>query len=111
MSFSFSRPVCANCRKNYNAEDKYCRYCGAPMGAPLYIDEGFPLIYGPAPIKRVHTCNKCGFEWETNLMVDSEKWCPKCGGDAPAKEMGAYAQEISQSDLEEIIEWLKSKKK
>ena len=82
----FSRPVCANCRNQYNAEDKYCRYCGAPMGSPLFIDEGYPMIYGPAPRMRMHVCKKCGYSWETHLMVVKTSWCPQCGGSAPAVE-------------------------
>jgi len=75
--------VCANCKKPYRSEDKYCRYCGAPMGKPDYIEESFACIYGPMPVKRTHTCEKCGYTWETQMMIDREKWCPQCGGLAP----------------------------
>lgn len=78
------RKVCANCKNEYIRGDKYCRYCGAPMGKPTYIKENFACIYGPPPIKRTHTCAKCGYSWETYEMVDLERWCPKCGGSAPA---------------------------
>ena len=53
------RKVCANCGENYINGDKYCRYCGAPMGKPAYIEEDFACIYGPPPVKRTHTCAKC----------------------------------------------------
>lgn len=76
--------VCANCRNNYIEGDKYCRYCGAPMGKPVFIEEDFALIYGPEPIKRIHTCGKCGYSWNTQLMLDYEQFCPMCGGNAPA---------------------------
>ncbi len=78
------RKVCANCKENYINGDKYCRYCGAPMGKPAYIEEDFACIYGPPPVKRTHTCAKCGYSWETNRMIDNERYCPKCGGSAPA---------------------------
>ncbi len=75
--------VCANCKKTYIEGDRYCRYCGAPMGKPKFIEENFPLIYGPPPVTRVHTCVKCGYSWETTSMRDDEEYCPKCGGRAP----------------------------
>ena len=78
--------VCANCKQNYIEGDKYCRYCGAPMGTPFFIEEDFNTIYGPPPKKRVHTCSVCGYTWKTSLMIDKEKWCPMCGGPAPVTE-------------------------
>ena len=83
------RKVCANCGKSYIEGDKYCRYCGAPMGQPEYIDNTIECIYGPPPVKRVHVCKKCGFRWETGLMIDNERWCPECGGPAPGVEVEA----------------------
>ncbi len=77
------RRVCANCRQTYIEGDKYCRFCGAPMGEPKYIEENFECIYGPPPVRRTHKCSKCGFRWSTEQMIDREKWCPKCGGSAP----------------------------
>ena len=77
------RKVCANCRNTYREGDKYCRYCGAPLGKPDFIEEEFACIYGPPPVQRTHKCKKCGFSWQTSLMIDDEKWCPKCGGSAP----------------------------
>lgn len=75
--------VCANCRRPYIRGDKYCRFCGAPMGTPIYINDNFAAIYGPPPIKRMHTCKNCGHSWETDEMIDNKKWCPMCGGEAP----------------------------
>ena len=78
------RKVCANCRETYIEGDKYCRFCGAPLGKPDYIEEDFACIYGPKPMTRSHTCVKCGYKWETCTMVDNERYCPLCGGSAPA---------------------------
>ena len=78
------RKVCANCKNTYREGDKYCRYCGAPLGQPEFIDEDFACIYGPPPVKRRHKCQKCGFSWTTTLMIDNEVCCPECGGPAPA---------------------------
>ena len=78
------RKICANCKSHYIEGDKYCRFCGAPMGTPKFIKEDFATIYGPPPVKREHNCLKCGFSWETWEMIDAEKYCPQCGGEAPA---------------------------
>ena len=75
--------VCANCKKTYIEGDRYCRFCGAPMGTPDFIDETFETIYGPPPVERVHQCENCGYQWTTKMMIDRERWCPKCGGSAP----------------------------
>ena len=80
------RSVCANCKKDYIEGDKYCRFCGAPMGSPAYIDQDYATIYGPMPVVRRHECEKCGYVWETELMIDWERFCPICGGPAPAHE-------------------------
>lgn len=79
------RKVCANCKNSYREGDKYCRYCGAPLGKPDFIEEDFACIYGPPPVERTHKCEKCGFSWKTTLMIDNEQWCPECGGPAPAQ--------------------------
>ena len=82
------RKVCGNCHQSYIEGDKYCRFCGAPMGKPDYIKEDFACIYGPPPMKRLHKCSNCGYVWETERMIDNERFCPKCGGGAPYKEVG-----------------------
>ena len=75
--------VCANCKELYFEGDKYCRFCGAKIGKPVYMNYAFATLYGPPPVKRVHTCEKCGYTWETDYMVDMERHCPECGGNAP----------------------------
>ena len=81
------RAVCANCKEHYYKGDKYCRFCGAPMGEPYHVDAIIAPIYGPPPVKRVHTCTKCGYTWKTKKMIDKECYCPKCGGDAPVSSI------------------------
>lgn len=78
--------VCANCKNEYIKGDKYCRFCGAPMGTPVYITENFAEIYGPPPVKRTHTCKDCGHLWQTTEMIDNQRWCPECGGKAPVTD-------------------------
>ena len=78
---TFEREVCGNCKGIYFKGDKYCRFCGAPMGKPEYIEEVLPALYGPPPVKRVYTCAKCGYSWESYSMIDNVHYCPKCGGD------------------------------
>lgn len=77
------RKVCANCKRDYIEGDRYCRFCGAPMGKPDFFEERFETIYGPPPVERRHKCMKCGYQWTTEKMIDDEGWCPKCGGSAP----------------------------
>ncbi|MBQ6621246.1 MAG: zinc ribbon domain-containing protein [Mogibacterium sp.] len=81
------RKVCANCKNTYISGDKYCRYCGAPLGRPQFIPEDFACIYGPPPERRKHKCAKCGYSWVTDYMIDDERFCPKCGGEAPATDV------------------------
>lgn len=80
------RKVCANCKNDYIEGDRYCRFCGAPMGKPEFIEDDFACIYGPEPTERLHICSNCGYQWITNQMVDKECRCPKCGGEAPVVE-------------------------
>ena len=75
--------VCANCKETYIEGDKYCRYCGAPMGKAAFIEEDFACIYGPPPVKRGHTCKKCGHSWAPQLLIDDERWRPPCRRRAP----------------------------
>lgn len=77
--------VCPCCGKEWIEDDRYCRYCGAKKDNPKYIYPDFACIYGPAPVKRTHRCESCGYEWTTCLMIDNEAFCPKCGGSAPLK--------------------------
>ncbi len=84
--YGVRRSVCANCGNDYNDGDRYCRFCGAPMGKPKFIMKDIAIIYGPPPVERVHKCVKCGFTWETCCMVDRQDFCPKCGGTAPYTE-------------------------
>ena len=83
MELGKKRKVCANCGNSYKEGDRYCRYCGAPMGTPEFIEENFACIYGPPPVSRTHKCGKCGFTWSTCLMIDDERFCPECGSPAP----------------------------
>ncbi len=78
--------VCRNCRNTWREGDKYCRYCGAPMNNPDYKIEEFYTIYGPRPIRRKHVCSKCNYTWETQLMIDRENHCPKCGAKVSTEE-------------------------
>lgn len=80
---------CGNCHKRLDENDKYCRICGTKVGEGAYepYQDLMECIYGPMPVDRKHTCKKCGYEWITCLMLDREKYCPKCGGDAPYEEI------------------------
>ncbi len=85
------RKVCANCRQDYIDGDQYCRFCGAPMGGPAFITDTFATLYGPEPTRRLHKCKQCGCQWETKSINDEQRYCPKCGGDAPVIEEGLFS--------------------
>ena len=72
---------CGNCAEYIGTEDQYCRYCGTKRGEgsfkPYYNEP--QCVYGPPPVKRIHSCTKCGFEWSTSVMIDRQRYCPKCG--------------------------------
>ena len=80
-----SEIYCSNCEKKITIEDKYCRYCGVAVTQTDYKPNfrGINVIYGPMPVKRKHLCSKCAYAWTTHMMVDNQKFCPVCGGDAP----------------------------
>ena len=77
---------CSNCRAPYRKEDQFCRFCGAPMKADFRTPMPPNCIYGPPPTQRTHVCRKCGYQWKTYAMLDRERFCPKCGGNAPITE-------------------------
>ena len=76
---------CGHCHTRLSPDDKYCRLCGTKVGDGAYepYQDLMECIYGPAPAERTHTCQKCGYTWTTCAMIESEKYCPKCGGPAP----------------------------
>ena len=78
---------CSNCHKAVANEDKYCRFCGVSTFDTDYEPSfnSMACIYGPPPVKRIHKCEDCGYTWETFRMLDREKHCPLCGGNAPCK--------------------------
>ena len=71
---------CGNCHA-FIGDDAYCRYCGTKAGEgkfePYYNEEG--CIYGPPPIEREHNCPNCGYSWTNCMMIDNQRYCPKCG--------------------------------
>ena len=75
---------CGNCHE-YIGDDSYCRFCGTKAGEGDFKPySNVPTtVYGPPPVRRIHKCENCGYEWSTNLMLDKQKYCPKCGGKAP----------------------------
>ena len=83
---AFKRKVCANCKNDYIEGDKYCKYCGAPLGKPDYTQAIRSPLYGPPPVMRFHECPNCGYVWNTYVMIDKGRYCPKCGSLAPASK-------------------------
>ena len=85
MRFRENDRYCGNCSYLVNKDDKFCRKCGTEIGKGKYRPENdlMECIYGPPPVRREHICQSCGYSWTTIRMIDNEKKCPKCGGDAP----------------------------
>lgn len=78
---------CPNCLF-YLADptDKYCRLCGTFVGEGTYNPIVVDWEYGPLeypPVDRKHICYQCGYTWYSYLH-DQYRFCPKCGGRAPA---------------------------
>ena len=73
---------CGHCHE-YIGEDLYCRYCGTKRGQGEYKPylDVIQVIYGPMPVERTHKCKKCGNSYSVASMVDSERYCPLCGGE------------------------------
>lgn len=78
---------CGNCHNHLEPGDKYCRICGTKVGEGAYepYQDIMQCIYGPMPEERTHMCKRCGYKWETCLMIDDQAYCPKCGGQAPCQ--------------------------
>lgn len=76
---------CGNCHAGLEEGDKYCRMCGTKRGEGEFkpYRNVMECIYGPMPEKRKHVCTQCHYTWTTEVMLDEEYYCPKCGGDAP----------------------------
>lgn len=91
--------VCANCGepKYYDyyfgdlTEDEYCRYCGKKLEFIINTIDlwSVPCVYGPVPTNVIHTCEKCGYSWKSDDW-SYEKYCPKCGGNAPITHRDPY---------------------
>lgn len=79
---------CGNCHALLGEGDKYCRICGTKAGEGEFepYQQMMQCIYGPRPVSRTHTCEKCGYSWTTCAMLDMEQYCPQCGGNAPCEE-------------------------
>ncbi len=87
---------CENCHSPLNQGDRYCRICGTKRGeGPFEPYENVTVcIYGPMPVKCVHRCERCGYKWSTVLMVDDERYCPRCGGKATVHVASARTTSI-----------------
>ena len=82
------RTRCGNCHAPLREDDKYCRFCGTKAGEGEFApyQQIMQCIYGPAPVKRTHVCENCGYRWTTCVMLDNQNYCPQCGGPAPIEE-------------------------
>jgi uncharacterized paraquat-inducible protein A len=72
---------CGNCHSKLRARDKYCRYCGTPVGEgdfKPYLNMTY-CVYGP-PIKNLWQCPECGYAWRSIVLGgDHPRFCPRYG--------------------------------
>ena len=78
--------ICGHCGAYLETDEKYCRFCGTRRGVGVYVPKPVepwlePCIYGP-PIRRIHKCTACTYQWDSMSMLDDEKYCPRCGSPA-----------------------------
>ncbi len=78
--------TCGNCRGHLEPGDKYCRICVTKAGEGAFEPwlNIMQCVYGPRPVLRRHECGGCGYVWETKVMIDRQRYCPKCGHDTYA---------------------------
>ena len=86
---------CGNCHA-YIGDDAYCRQCGTKAGEGAY--EPYMnfngCVYGPPPVERNHICEKCGYSWTNCVMIDHDRFCPKCGEAVKVIEEGRMPVQI-----------------
>ena len=72
---------CGQCWSYLRTADKYCRRCGTKRGSGSFDPRNnlMQIIYGPPPVEFKFLCKSCGLEWTECLMVNFNKYCPKCG--------------------------------
>ncbi len=71
---------CGHCHA-FIGQDEYCRYCGTKKGDGEFLpyNDEVQCVYGPPPIERIHKCENCGYKWSARMMIDDQRYCPKCG--------------------------------
>jgi len=72
---------CNNCHEWLGPDEKFCRKCGTKRGEGIFepIDNIMQCVYGPEPVMRIHTCRQCHYKWTNIVMIDDDRYCPKCG--------------------------------
>lgn len=71
---------CNNCNNTLDENAKYCSVCGTKVGEGSYSPRRdiMDCVYGPPPVVRNHKCKKCGYSWKNCVMIDRDKYCPRC---------------------------------
>ena len=101
---------CGNCHAFLEKDDEYCRKCGTKRGEGDFLPyENYETcVYGPPPEERDHICENCGFSWTNCVMLDKERYCPKCGKPVKVVEKGRerMKRKIIQNDVVALGELL-----
>ena len=74
---------CGKCWGYLKPKDNYCGKCGTKRGDGTFNPEDniMQVIYGPPPEKFNFSCRSCGLKWSETLMINQNKFCPKCGNE------------------------------
>lgn len=93
---------CGNCHAPLGENDAYCRVCGTKAGEGAFepFQNLMQCIYGPMPVTRTHTCPACGYGWTTYVMIDKDRFCPRCGTEAKMESPDAMGMTFVPADTE-----------
>jgi len=72
---------CGKCWRYLGDEDNFCRKCGTKRGDGEFNPEDNVMypVYGPPPVDFKFQCKSCGLSWTEKLMVNCNRFCPRCG--------------------------------
>ena len=91
---------CSQCGTSIQADDKFCRECGAKIDvipAPVEIAEEPVVAEAPVPAPRF--CTKCGAQ-----LVADAKFCISCGNPAASQSPGQQRAQFANPAASEATE-------
>ena len=88
---------CGKCWGFLSEEDNYCRQCGTKRGDGDFNPESNvpQVVYGPPPLDHKFECRSCGLTWTEYLMVNFNRFCPRCGKKSLDVNASGYNNDFS----------------